>query len=34
MTASLPIVTIPLRIEIDEERAAIDWLIRTMGDSA
>jgi tetraacyldisaccharide 4'-kinase len=34
MSASLPILTVPLRIEIDDERAAIDWLIRTMGDSA
>ncbi len=34
MTESLPILTVPLRIEIDDERAAIDWLIRTMGDSA
>ncbi len=34
MTASLPILTVPLRIEIESEQAAIDWLIRTMGDSA
>ncbi len=34
MTASLPILTVPLRIEIDDERAAIDWLIRTVRDPA
>jgi tetraacyldisaccharide 4'-kinase len=34
MAASLPIQTVPLRIEIEDERTAIDWLIRRMGDSA
>jgi tetraacyldisaccharide 4'-kinase len=34
MTASLAIQTVPLRVEIEDEQTAIDWLIRRIGDSA
>jgi tetraacyldisaccharide 4'-kinase len=34
MAASLPIQTVPLRIEIENERAAIDWLMRTTREPA
>jgi tetraacyldisaccharide 4'-kinase len=34
MAASLPIEAVPLRIEIEDERGAIDWLIGRMGDCA
>jgi tetraacyldisaccharide 4'-kinase len=33
MTISLPMQTVPLRIEIENEPAAIDWLMRRMGDT-
>ena len=34
LPASLPLMTVPLRIEIEDEGEAIDWLVRTMGDRA
>ncbi|MFZ0336599.1 MAG: tetraacyldisaccharide 4'-kinase, partial [Terracidiphilus sp.] len=34
LAASLPIQAVPLRIEIEDEAAAIDWLIHTVKDSA
>jgi tetraacyldisaccharide 4'-kinase len=34
VTASLPIQTVPLRVEIEDERAAIDWLIHSLKDPA
>jgi tetraacyldisaccharide 4'-kinase len=33
-SASLPIQTVPLRIEIENEKAAIDWLIYSLKDPA
>jgi tetraacyldisaccharide-1-P 4'-kinase len=32
--ASLPLRTVELSIEIDDEAAAIDWLMRTIGATA
>jgi tetraacyldisaccharide 4'-kinase len=32
--ALLPLKTVPLRIAIEDEVEAIDWLVRTMGDRA
>jgi tetraacyldisaccharide 4'-kinase len=34
MAASLPIQTVPLWVEIENESAAIEWLIRSLRDSA
>jgi tetraacyldisaccharide 4'-kinase len=34
LAASLPIQTVPLRIEIENERAAIEWLARSLRGSA
>lgn len=34
LEASLPIHAVPLRIEIDHESAALDWLVRSVRDSA
>jgi tetraacyldisaccharide 4'-kinase len=34
LTTSLPIQTVPLRIEIEDEKAAIDWLMHSLRDPA
>jgi tetraacyldisaccharide 4'-kinase len=34
LPASLPIQTVPLRTEIENEKAAIDWLIHSLRDPA
>jgi tetraacyldisaccharide 4'-kinase len=34
VSASLPIQTVPLRIEIEDEKAAIDWLVHSLKDPA
>jgi tetraacyldisaccharide 4'-kinase len=34
LSATLPIQTVPLRIEIDNEQAAIDWLVHSLKDPA
>ncbi len=34
LTATLPILTVPLRIEIEDESAAVDWLLHSLKDPA